>query len=202
MRFGLVGSSSILLASDSDDRQRELRPLFRLRIEAGDLVRGLFGHPNRLGPWIRDRVICAVFRGRRVVVRHRAVFLIDLPPSLLVSWKPTQNIALPIRSHATRNVYCRVSGTRRSARNRVKPAHFFRFPLGKPNLSIARIHPSHRRRGTAWSWSSAECRSRRTPWSGYSTPHAGAGGGPTIFPFGSTRMVLPVIWPLNSAGTG
>src|ERR1019366_4831393 len=50
------------------DRQRELRPRFRLGIEAGDLVRRLLGHPNHLVLWIGDREICAIIRGRRLEV--------------------------------------------------------------------------------------------------------------------------------------
>src|SRR6266576_193824 len=86
------------------DRQRELRPGLRLGIEAGDLVRGLFGHPNHLAPCIGDREIHATALGRRIIEGHLAGLLIDLH-ELAGLMEADPEIALPIRSHPARNVF-------------------------------------------------------------------------------------------------
>src|SRR5688500_1114782 len=85
-----------------DDRQRALGPRLRSRIEAGDLVRRLFGHPDHLGPRIGDHVIRAAVLGLRFVERHLAGFLIDLH-ELAGPMEADPEIALPIRSHPARN---------------------------------------------------------------------------------------------------
>src|SRR3979490_2459934 len=78
------------------DRQRELRPRFRLGIEAGDFVRRLLGQPKHLVLWSGDHVIGAVVRGRRFIGGHLGGLLIELHelPGLM---EADPDIAVPIR---------------------------------------------------------------------------------------------------------
>src|SRR5215471_2832380 len=89
-----------------DDRQRELRPHSGCGIEAGDLVGRLLGHPDHLLPYIRDRDISTAALCRRFKVRELAGLLIDLHEhARLMEADP--KIAIPICSHAARNVFAR-----------------------------------------------------------------------------------------------
>src|SRR6185295_6541144 len=123
-----------------DDRQRELGPGSRRRIEAGDLVRRLLGQPNHLRPRIGNRDIRAVVLGRRIVLGHLAGLVIDFH-ELAGFVEADPEIAVPIRCHPARNVYPARRVLIELPGLRIETSDLVRLAFGKPYAAVGRdIH--------------------------------------------------------------
>ena len=141
------------------DRQRELRPRFRLGIEAGDSVRRLQGNPDR--PCASHRQPRDKHRCSRSAARSRSSCRFSDRPSRVSRRYGSRSRDSPPNPFPF-GAECRrrESGIRRSFRWQGRADRFCLLPARRTTPCRRPRRQCRKRRGSAWSRPNEECRTR------------------------------------------
>ena len=183
-------------------RQRKLRELFRLGIEASHLVDMLLAEPNQIALRISlDRIDARVLSRRRVN-RHLSRLIVDLH-ELAGAVKTDPNVASRIHASLARDrVFHGNLEFIDFSRHRIDSTHLIHGIFDKPNLAVARYrHPIRVSRPTrldaGGNFKDGELLSRRLE----SNDLVAAMEFSHTVPLGWTRKVLPLAAPVLVFGS-